>query len=91
MLAFFAASDGIVNENLAVNFMSEVQYPEARCFYGFQIMIENIHSEAYSLLIDTYIKDPQEKDRLFHAIDTVPCVKKKADWALALDSARLIC
>lgn len=82
VLAFFAASDGIVNENLAVNFMSEVQYPEARCFYGFQIMIENIHSEAYSLLIDTYIKDAKEKDRLFHAVDTVPCVKKKADWAL---------
>jgi ribonucleoside-diphosphate reductase beta chain len=82
VLAFFAASDGIVNENLAVNFMSEVQYPEARCFYGFQVMIENIHSETYSLLIDTYIKNPHEKDRLFHAIDTVPCVKKKADWAL---------
>lgn len=82
VLAFFAASDGIVNENLAVNFMSEVQYPEARCFYGFQIMIENIHSEAYSLLIDTYIKDPIEKDHLFHAIDTVPCVQKKAEWAL---------
>lgn len=82
VLAFFAASDGIVNENLAVNFMSEVQYPEARCFYGFQVMIENIHSEAYSLLIDTYIRNPEEKDRLFHAIDTVPCVKKKADWAL---------
>lgn len=82
VLAFFAASDGIVNENLAVNFMKEVQYPEARCFYGFQIMIENIHSEAYSLLIDTYIRDPIEKNRLFHAVDTVPCVKKKADWAL---------
>lgn len=82
VLAFFAASDGIVNENLAVNFMKEVQYPEARCFYGFQIMIENIHSEAYSLLIDTYIRDPAEKSRLFNAIDTVPCVKKKADWAL---------
>lgn len=82
VLAFFAASDGIVNENLAVNFMSEVQYPEARCFYGFQVMIENIHSEAYSLLIDTYIRNPEDKDRLFHAIDTVPCVKKKADWAL---------
>lgn len=82
VLAFFAASDGIVNENLAINFMSEVQYPEARCFYGFQIMIENIHSEAYSLLIDTYIKSPTEKDYLFHAIDTVPCVTKKADWAL---------
>lgn len=82
VLAFFAASDGIVNENLAVNFMSEVQIPEARCFYGFQIMMENIHSETYALLIDTYIKDPQEKDRLFHAIDTVPAVKKKAEWAL---------
>jgi len=82
ILAFFAASDGIVNENLAVNFMSEVQLPEARCFYGFQIMMENIHSETYALLIDTYIKDPAEKDRLFHAIDTVPCVGKKAQWAL---------
>ncbi len=82
VLAFFAASDGIVNENLAVNFMNEVQYPEARCFYGFQIMIENIHSETYSLLIDTYIKDPNEKDRLFNSIDTLPCVGKKADWAL---------
>lgn len=82
VLAFFAASDGIVNENLAVNFMNEVQYPEARCFYGFQIMIENIHSEAYSLLIDTYIKDPVEKNYLFHAIETVPCVAKKAEWAL---------
>lgn len=82
VLAFFAASDGIVNENLAVNFMSEVQIPEARCFYGFQIMMENIHSETYALLIDTYIKDAVEKDRLFHAIDTVPAVKKKAEWAL---------
>ena len=82
ILVFFAASDGIVNENLAVNFMSEVQVPEARCFYGFQIMMENIHSETYALLIDTYIKDPIEKDRLFHAIDTVPAVKKKAEWAL---------
>lgn len=82
ILAFFAASDGIVNENLAVNFMSEVQLPEARCFYGFQIMMENIHSETYALLIDTYIKDPVEKDRLFHAIETVPAVKKKAEWAL---------
>ncbi|MCO5934220.1 ribonucleoside-diphosphate reductase small subunit [Mucilaginibacter sp. RB4R14] len=82
ILAFFAASDGIVNENLAINFMSEVQLPEARCFYGFQIMMENIHSETYALLIDTYIKDPVEKDRLFHAIDTVPCVGKKAEWAL---------
>ncbi len=82
VLAFFAASDGIVNENLAVNFMSEVQYPEARCFYGFQIMMENIHSETYSLLIDTYIKDPKEKDHLLHSIDTLPCVGKKAEWAL---------
>ncbi|MFI5450750.1 ribonucleoside-diphosphate reductase small subunit [Pedobacter sp. UC225_61] len=82
ILAFFSASDGIVNENLAVNFMSEVQLPEARCFYGFQIMMENIHAETYALLIDTYIKDPDEKDRLFHAIDTVPAVKRKAEWAL---------
>lgn len=82
VLAFFAASDGIVNENLAVNFMNDVQYPEARCFYGFQIMIENIHSETYSLLIDTYIKEHKEKDYLFNAIETVPCVKKKAEWAL---------
>jgi len=82
VLAFFAASDGIVNENLAINFMNEVQYPEARCFYGFQIMMENIHSETYSLLIDTYIKDPQEKTKLLHAIDTIPCVGKKAEWAL---------
>jgi ribonucleoside-diphosphate reductase beta chain len=82
VLAFFAASDGIVNENLAVNFMSEVQLPEARCFYGFQIMMENIHSETYALLIDTYIKDVQEKHKLFHAIDTVLAVKQKAEWAL---------
>lgn len=82
VLAFFAASDGIVNENLAINFLNEVQYPEARCFYGFQVMIENIHSETYSLLIDTYIKDPIEKDKLFHAIETVPCVGKKAEWAI---------
>ena len=82
VLAFFAASDGIVNENLAVNFLREVQYPEAKCFYGFQIMMENIHSETYSLLIDTYIKDNTEKTRLLHAIDTVPCVQKKANWAL---------
>ena len=82
VLAFFAASDGIVKENLAVNFMSEVQLPEARCFYGFQIMMENIHSETYALLIDTYIKDPQEKNRLFHAIETIPAVTRKAEWAL---------
>jgi ribonucleoside-diphosphate reductase beta chain len=82
VLAFFAASDGIVNENLAENFLRDVQYPEARSFYGFQLMMENIHSETYSLLIDGYIKDPVEKDGLFHAIDTLPCVKKKADWAM---------
>jgi len=82
ILAFFAASDGIVNENLVQNFMSEIQSPEARCFYGFQIAVENIHSETYSLLIDTYIKDPKEKMHLLHAIDTVPCVQKKAKWAL---------
>ncbi len=82
VLAFFAASDGIVNENLAENFLSEIQYTEAKFFYGFQIMMENIHSETYSLLIDTYIKDTAEKDYLFNAIDTMPCVRKKADWAL---------
>lgn len=82
VLAFFAASDGIVNENLAENFLKEVQYPEAKCFYGFQIAIENIHSETYSLLIDTYIKDSKERDYLFNAIETVPSVKKKAEWAL---------
>lgn len=82
VLAFFAASDGIVNENLVVNFMKEVQNPEARCFYGFQVAMENIHSETYSLLIDTYIKDTEEKNKLFNAIDTIPCVTKKADWAL---------
>jgi ribonucleoside-diphosphate reductase beta chain len=82
VLAFFAASDGIVNENLAENFVSEVQYTEAKFFYGFQIAMENIHSETYSLLIDTYVKDNKEKDKLFHAIETMPCVKKKADWAL---------
>jgi ribonucleoside-diphosphate reductase beta chain len=82
VLAFFAASDGIVNENLAENFVSEVQYSEAKFFYGFQIMMENIHSETYSLLIDTYIQDKEEKDMLFNAIDTIPAVKKKADWAL---------
>ena len=82
VLAFFAASDGIVNENLAENFVKEVQYTEAKFFYGFQIMMENIHSETYSLLIDTYIKDLKEKDYLFNAIETVPCVKQKAEWAL---------
>lgn len=82
VLAFFAASDGIVNENLVENFSAEVQIPEAKCFYGFQIMMENIHSETYSLLIDTYIKDPREADFLFNAIENIPCIKKKADWAL---------
>lgn len=82
VLAFFAASDGIVNENLAENFVSEVQYTEAKFFYGFQIMMENIHSETYSLLIDTYIQDKEEKDHLFKAIDTIDAVKKKAQWAL---------
>lgn len=82
ILAFFAASDGIVNENLAENFLSEVQYTEAKFFYGFQVAIENIHSETYSLLIDTYIKDTAEKKYLFNAIDTLSCVRKKADWAL---------
>lgn len=82
VLAFFAASDGIVNENLAENFVNEVQYTEAKFFYGFQIMMENIHSETYSLLIDTYIKDAVDKDYLFNAIENMDCVKKKADWAL---------
>lgn len=82
VLAFFAASDGIVNENLAARFYQEVQIPEARCFYGLQIAMENIHSETYSLLIDTYIKDPQEKDQLFKAIQNLPHVAKKARWGL---------
>jgi len=82
ILAFFAASDGIVNENLAENFVSEVQYPEAKFFYGFQLMMENIHSETYSLLIDTYVKDEAEKHQLFHAIETFPAIKEKAEWAL---------
>lgn len=82
VLAFFAASDGIVLENLAQKFCSEIQIPEARCFYGFQIAMENIHSETYSLLIDTYIKNPEEKNFLFHAVDNIPVVKKKANWAL---------
>jgi len=82
VLAFFAASDGRVNENLAEHFVSEVQYTEAKFFYGFQIAIENIHSETYSLLIDTYVKDPKEKDKLFNGIDTMDCVRKKAEWAL---------
>ena len=82
ILAFFAASDGIVNENLAENFVNEVQYSEAKFFYGFQIMMENIHSETYSLLIDTYVKDEAEKNSLFQAIEVFPAIKKKADWAL---------
>eukprot|EP01018_Ginkgo_biloba_P018907 Gb_41675 [translate_table: standard] len=82
VLAFFAASDGIVLENLAGRFMKEVQVPEARAFYGFQIAIENIHSEMYSLLLETYIKDPKEKVHLFNAFETIPCVAKKAYWAL---------
>ena len=82
VLAFFAASDGIVNENLAENFLSEVQYTEAKFFYGFQVMMENVHSETYSLLIDTYIKDDKEEDYLFNAIETFPPVRTKADWAM---------
>ncbi len=82
VLAFFAASDGIVNENLAQKFCTEVQVPEVRCFYGFQIAMENIHSETYSLLIDTYIKDPKEKSFLFNAIDNIEVIKQKANWAL---------
>ena len=82
VLAFFAASDGIVNENIAENFVNEVQYTEAKMFYGFQIMMENIHSETYSLLIDTYIKDKNEQNHLFNAIDTVPAIKRKAEWAI---------
>jgi len=82
VLAFFAASDGIVNENLAENFVNEVQYPEAKFFYGFQMMMENIHSETYSLLIDTYVKDKLEQEKYFKAIETIPCVQKKAKWAL---------
>lgn len=82
ILAFFSASDGIVNENLALRFYSEIQIPEARSFYGFQIAMENIHAETYGQLIDTYITDTKEKDYLFNAIDNIPCIKKKADWAL---------
>lgn len=82
ILAFFAASDGIVNENLAENFISEVQYPEAKFFYGFQLMMEQIHSEVYSLLIDTYIDNDKEKDELFRAIEIFPAIAEKAEWAL---------
>merc|ERR1712224_528908 len=82
VLAFFASSDGIVLENLATRFLGDIQVPEARAFYGFQIAIENIHSEMYSLLIETLVKDPVEKDNLFNAIETMPSVQKKAVWAL---------
>lgn len=82
ILAFFAASDGIVNENIALNFVNEVQYTEAKMFYGFQIMMENIHSETYSLLIDSYIKDKEDQNNLFNAIETIPAIKKKAEWAM---------
>ncbi len=82
MLAFFAASDGIVNENLVERFSNEVQVAEARCFYGFQIMMENIHSETYSLLIETYIRDPQEQEYHFNAIKTITSIERKAEWAL---------
>lgn len=82
VLAFFAASDGIVNENLIRHFSNEIQVPEARCFYGFQIMMENIHSETYSLLIQTYIRDAPERSMLFNSIETIPCIKRKAKWAL---------
>ncbi|KAF7983880.1 hypothetical protein HWV62_18226 [Athelia sp. TMB] len=82
VLAFFAASDGIVNENLVERFSNEVQVAEARCFYGYQIMMENVHSETYSLLIDTLVKDPEERTYLFDAIETIPCVRRKAEWAL---------
>ena len=88
VLGFFAASDGIVNENLVVNFMQDVTIPEVRCFYGFQVAIENVHAEMYSLLIDTFIKDSTEKDRMFNAMETLDCVKMKATWALKwIDSA----
>jgi len=82
IIAFFAASDGIIVENLGMRFMSEVQLSEARAFYGFQIAMENIHSEVYSLLIETYVKDKVEKDKLFCALNNFPCIKKKADWAI---------
>jgi len=88
VLAFFAASDGIVNENLVERFSAEVQAAEARCFYGFQIMMENIHSETYSLLIDTYIREPEQREFLFNAIETIPVVKQKAEWALRWISDR---
>lgn len=88
VLAFFAASDGIVNENIVERFSQEVQITEARCFYGFQIAIENVHSEMYSILIDTYIREPKERDYLFNAIETMPAVKRKAEWALSWISSK---
>ena len=88
VLAFFAASDGIVNENLLINFSNEIKIPEIRYFYGFQIAMENIHSEVYSLLIDEYITDTVEKTHLFNAIETIPCVKRKAEWALRWTDAK---
>ncbi|EDV56405.1 ribonucleoside-diphosphate reductase subunit M2 [Drosophila erecta] len=88
VLAFFAASDGIVNENLVERFSQEVQVTEARCFYGFQIAMENVHSEMYSVLIDTYIRDPNQREYLFNAIETMPAVKRKADWALSWISSK---
>jgi ribonucleotide reductase beta subunit family protein with ferritin-like domain len=88
VLAFFATSDGIVNENLAMNFASEVQIPEARSFYGFQMAIENIHSELYSQLIETYVQNKDEKEKLFNGIDTIPCIKEKANWALKYTNAK---
>lgn len=90
ILAFFVVSDGIVLENLLTRFMSDVQYPEARCFYGFQIAMENVHSEVYSLLIDTYVQDPVEKHKLFHAIETMPIIKSKTDWAIRWLSSDLL-
>jgi ribonucleoside-diphosphate reductase beta chain len=91
ILAFFSSSDGIVNQNLAQNFVNEVQYPEAMFYYGFQIMMENIHSETYSLLIDTYIKDETEKNKLFNALELIPSIKKKADWAIKwIDSPNFV-
>ncbi|CDZ97586.1 ribonucleotide reductase small subunit [Phaffia rhodozyma] len=88
VLAFFSSSDGVVNENLLERFSQEVQSAEARCFYGFQIMMENIHSETYSLLIDTYIKDNDQRDYLFNALDNIPCIRKKGDWALKWISSK---
>ena len=82
VIAFFAASDGIVNENLVQNFANEVQIPEVRCFYGFQIAIENVHSEVYSLLIETYVSSHEERTHLFKALETIPCIREKANWAL---------